>query len=125
MLGISSAYLGNNDIEKAIETARAALLKDADDPELNLIMAEALVAHHDYAEAEPYLNKSLKAKPQMLPHVHALLGRVYAEAGRNTDAIAQLKLGTESDSDGSVHYQLARLYREIGDGKSAAERCSR
>ncbi len=120
MLGISSAYLGNNDIEKAIETARAALLKDADDPELNLIMAEALVAHHDYAEAEPYLNKSLKAKPQMLPHVHALLGRVYAEAGRNTDAIAQLKLGTESDSDGSVHYQLARLYREIGDGKSAA-----
>ena len=120
MLGISSAYLGNNDIEKAIETARAALLKNADDPELNLIMAEALVAHHDYAEAEPYLNKSLKAKPQMLPHVHALLGRVYAEAGRNTDAIAQLKLGAESDSDGSVHYQLARLYRETGDGKSAA-----
>ena len=120
MLGMSSAYLGNNDIEKAIETARAALLKNVDDPELNLIMAEALVAHHDYAEAEPYLNKSLKAKPQMLPHVHALLGRVYAEAGRNTDAIAQLKLGTESDSDGSVHYQLARLYRETGDGKSAA-----
>lgn len=120
MLGISSAYLGNNDIEKAIETARAALLKNADDPELNLIMAEALVAHHDHAAAEPYLNKSLKAKPQMLPHVHALLGRVYAEAGRNTDAIAQLELGTESDSDGSVHYQLARLYREIGDAKSAA-----
>lgn len=120
MLGISSAYLGNNNIEKAIETARAALLKNADDPELNLIMAEALVAHHDHAAAEPYLNKSLKAKPQMLPHVHALLGRVYAEAGRNTDAIAQLELGTESDSDGSVHYLLARLYREIGDGKSAA-----
>jgi len=120
MLGISSAYLGNNDIEKAIETARTALLKNADDPELNLIMAEALVAHHDYAEAEPYLDKSLKAKPQMLPHVHALLGRVYAEAGRNTDAIAQLNLGTESDNDGSVHYQLARLYREIGDAKSAA-----
>ena len=120
MLGISSAYLGNNDIEKTIETAHVALLKNADDPELNLIMAEALVAHHDYAEAEPYLNKSLKAKPQMLPHVHALLGRVYAEAGRNTDAIAQLKLGTESDSDGSVHYQLARLYRETGDSKSAA-----
>ena len=120
MLGISSAYLGNNDIKKAIETTRTALLKNADDPEQNLIMAEALVAHHDYAEAEPYLNKSLKAKPQMLPHVHALLGRVYAEAGRNTDAIAQLKLGTESDSDGSVHYQLARLYRETGDGKSAA-----
>lgn len=120
MLGMASAYLGNNDIDKAIETARAALLKDPEDAELNLIMAEAVIAHHDYAEAEPYLNKSLKVKLQMLPHVHALLGRVYAETGRTTDAIAQLKLGAESDSDGSVHYQLARLYRKAGDGKGAA-----
>jgi tetratricopeptide (TPR) repeat protein len=121
MLGIASAYLGNNDIDKAIETARAALPQTPDDPQLNLIMAEALVAHHDYAQAEPYLDKSLKAKPQMLPHVHALLGKVYAEAGRTQDAIAQFKIGAESDDDGSIHYQLARLYRQIGDNKSASE----
>ena len=121
MLGIALAYLGNNDIDNTIEAARAALLHSSLDPQLNLIMAEALVAHHDYPEAEPYLARSMKAKPQMLPHVHALLGKVYAEEGRTQDAIAQLKMGAESDDDGNVHYQLARLYRQIGDSKSAAE----
>jgi len=121
MMGMASAYLGNDDIDKAIESARGALQYSPDDPELNLIMAEALVAHHGYNEAEPYLTKSLTAKPQMLSHVHALLGRVYAEAGRTQDAIAELKVGLASDEDGSVHYQLARLYRQTGDNKSAAE----
>lgn len=121
MLGVASSYLGNDDVDKAIETARAALPLSPEDPELNLVMAEALMIHHGYADAEPYLQKSLNAKPQMLPHVHALLGEVYADAGKNRQAIAQLKMGAESDEDGSLHYQLSRLYRQAGDSKSAAE----
>jgi tetratricopeptide (TPR) repeat protein len=121
MLGLASAYLGNDDIDKAIETARAALPHSPEDPELNLLMAEALIAHRLFADAEPFLNKSLSAKQQMLPHVHALLGEVYADAGKTQDAIAQLKMGAESDEDGSLHYQLSRLYRQAGDSKSASE----
>ncbi|MGA7156174.1 MAG: tetratricopeptide repeat protein [Acidobacteriaceae bacterium] len=121
MLGIALAYLGNNDIDKTIEAARMALLHSPLDPQLNLIMAEALIAQHHYPEAEPYLARSMMTKPQMLPHVHALLGKVYAEEGRTQDAIAQLQMGAESDDDGNVHYQLARLYRQIGDSKRASE----
>jgi tetratricopeptide (TPR) repeat protein len=121
MLGMASAYLGNNDLNKTIETARAALIQSPSDPELSIIMAEGLVAQHEYAEAEPYLMKGLNAKPQMLPHVHALFGNVYAEEGKTTEAIAQLKLGLASDEDGSVHYQLARLYRQTGDNQSASQ----
>jgi len=121
LLGMASAYLGNDNIDKTLETLRAALPHSPDDPELNLLMAEALVSHHDIAAAEPYLYKSLSAKSQMLPHVHALLGRVYAEAGRTQDAIHELKLGAESDDDGSIHYQLARLYRQTGDSKNASD----
>jgi predicted Zn-dependent protease len=65
--------------------------------------------------------KSLGAKPQMLGHVHALLGKVFAETGRTQDAIVQLNLGVSSDENGSIHYLLARLYRKIGDSKDAAE----
>ena len=120
MLGMASAYLGNNDLDKAIETARSALLQSPNDPEINVVMAEGLIAHRDYLQAESYLNKALNAKPHMLPHVHALLGEVYEEAGKTKDAITQLKLGLTSDDDGSIHYRLARLYRQIGDQQSAS-----
>ena len=120
MLGMASANLSNNNIEKAMETARIALEHNPEDPELNLLMAETLVARNQFAESEPYLMKSLHVKPQMLGHVHALIGKVYAETGRSRDAIDQLKMGESSDENGSVHYLLARLYREIGDEKDAS-----
>lgn len=125
MLGLASTYLVNNNIEGALEIARSALLRTPEDPELNLIMAEGILSHHDYAAVEPYLEKSLHAKPQMLPRVHALIGRVYAETGRTRDAIDQLKMGASSDEDGSIQYLLSRLYRESGDQKSASEALDR
>ena len=120
MLGLASAYLSNNNIDKAMETARAALGHDPQDPELNLMMAETMVARFQYAEAEQYAMKSLNAKPQVLGQVHALIGKIYAETGRTSDAIRQLKMGESSDEDGSIHYLLARLYRQSGDTKSAS-----
>lgn len=120
LLGLASAYLGNGNTERTIATAQSGLIEEPDDPELNLLMGEALVSKHQYPEAEPFLLKALAAKPQMLPHVHGLLGEVYAEAGKTQQAIEQLKLGLPSDQDGSLHYQLARLYRRTGDTKAAA-----
>ena len=120
MLGSASAYLSNNNMDKARETARAGLERSPQDPELNLIVAETMVAQFQYAEAEPYLMKSLNVKPQMLGHVHVLIGKVYAETGRTSDAIRQLKMGESSDENGSIHYLLARLYRQIGDTKNAS-----
>jgi tetratricopeptide (TPR) repeat protein len=125
MLGLASAYLSNNSIEKAKDTARAALAQRPDDPELNLIMAETILSRHEYEQAKPYLVKSLHAKPQMLPRVHALMGKVDAETGRPREAIEQLKLGESSDEDGSVQYLLARLYRSVGENRNAAEALDR
>jgi tetratricopeptide (TPR) repeat protein len=120
LLGLSYAYFGNGNLDAALATAKQALLQNPDDPELNLLVAETFFARHDFPGAEPFLQKSLTAKPQMLPHVHALLGRVYAETGRTEEAIEQLKMGVSSDQDGTTYYQLARLYRKIGDEKNAA-----
>ena len=120
MLGLALACLSNNDTDKAIETARTALQRSPQDPELNMIVAEAMVVKNQFADAEPYLLKSLNVKPQLLGHVHALMGKVYAETGRTNEAISQLKLGKSSDENGSIHYLLARLYRQVGDTKDAA-----
>ena len=120
MLGLALAYLSGNNMDKAMETARTALQRSPRDPELNMVVAEAMLARKQFAEAEPYLMKSLNVKPQLLGHVHALIGKVYAETGRTNEAISQLKMGESSDENGSIHYLLARLYRQVGDTKDAA-----
>ena len=119
LLGLGSAYLKDAKIDQAIDAAQKALQQSPSDPEDNLLMGEALVAQHKYPDAEPFLLKSLSAKPQMLPHVHALLGQVYAANGKTQEAIREMKLGLSSDEDGSLHYQLARLYIKAGDKPDA------
>lgn len=125
MLGLATAYLSDNNNKGAMEIAQSALSRSPQDPELNLVMAEALMGEHQYAEAGPYLDKSLHAKPQMLPRIHALIGKTYAETGRDSEAIEQLKLGASSDEDGSVQYLLAHIYRRLGDDKDATEALDR
>ncbi len=120
LLGLASAALRDSNTDQAIESAKLALEYAPDDPEINLVMGEALVERHDLANAEPYLKRGLNTKPQMLPHVHALLGQVYAATSRSQEAIGEFNLGLESDEDGTIHYQLARLYKQAGDNQDAA-----
>jgi tetratricopeptide (TPR) repeat protein len=119
MLGLATAYLNNYNAKGALSVAEEALARVPDDPELNLIVAQALLDQRQYAESEPYLQKSLKAKPQMLPRIHALIGKAYAETGRTREAIEELNLGASSDEDGSVQYLLFQLYRKLDDRKDA------
>jgi predicted Zn-dependent protease len=119
LLGLSLTLLADSEIDEALHLAKAALEKGPDDPELNAVMGEILSAQHDFSGAEPYLKKALKTKPELVPHVHALLGRVYAEANRTQDAINEMKMGLPDDKDGRLHYQLARLYLKVGDQNSA------
>jgi predicted Zn-dependent protease len=119
LFGLCLAMLADSDTGGALRIAEGALQKHSDDPELNAIMGEILSARSQFSEAEPYLKKALQAKSDLLPHVHALLGRVYADTNRTQEAISELKLGLVDDKDGHVHYQLARLYQKIGDRVAA------
>lgn len=118
-LGLASAYLSNYNPQGAMTLAQKALAHTPDDSELNLIMGQALLDQREFDQALPYLQKSLTAKPQMLPRIHALIGKAYAETGKTKEAIEELNLGASSDEDGSVQYLLFRLYHQIGDTKNA------
>ena len=119
--GLSLTLLASSDLDEALAVAQAALTKNPDDPEFNAVMGEILSIQHDFSGAEPYLKKGLSTKPELVPHVHALLGRVYAETNRTQEAITESKLGLADDKDGRLHYQIARLYLKVGDRDSAKQ----
>jgi tetratricopeptide (TPR) repeat protein len=107
--------------DEAFDIDRSLLAEDLNDPEANLLAGEILVQQNRYAEAEPYLSKCRNLKPEFVPRLHALLGRVYAETDRIPEAISEYKEGLSIDVDGSIHYQLARLYQKSGDTNAAEE----
>jgi tetratricopeptide (TPR) repeat protein len=121
LFGLCLALLGDHQMDEAYGLAQAAVKENPDDPELNAVMGEILCGRDDFAAAEPYLRKSLKTKPEYIPRVHELLAEAYAKTNRTLQAIAELKLAIADDKDGRLHYQIARLYLQIGDRKSAKQ----
>jgi len=121
LIGAATNYLQELRIELAQEMIQRALLQNPSDAEANYIMGEVLFAEHKYSEAEPYLKTGLATRAELIPRIHALLGQVYGSQGDTPRAIEEYKLGLPSDDDGSVHYQLGRLYQRTGETKLAAQ----
>jgi tetratricopeptide (TPR) repeat protein len=120
LVGAATNYLQELRIDLAHDMIQNALLQNPSDAEANYIMGEVLFAEHKYSEAEPYLQAGLAAKAQLVPRIHALLGQIYASQGNTERAIKEYNLGLSSDDDGSVHFQLGRLYQKSGEAKLAA-----
>jgi tetratricopeptide (TPR) repeat protein len=120
LVGAATNYLQELRIDPAREMIQNALIQNPSDPEANYIMGEVLMAEHKYSDAEPYLRTGLGSRAQLVPRVHVLLGQIYANQGDTTRAISEYKLGLSSDDDGSVHFQLGRLYQKVGEPSLAA-----
>jgi tetratricopeptide (TPR) repeat protein len=123
LYGLASVYSQDSKPDLALSTVTSALVMSPADPDLDLLAGEILVQQHEWVQAESYLKESLNAanplKPQMLAHAHVVLGEVYAQTDRPQEAIRELQLGLASDEDGSVYYQLARLYTRLGNKVAA------
>ena len=51
--------------------------------------------------------------------MHYLYGRAATKAGNLQEAIRQLVMALPGDTDGSIHFQLSRLYRRTGEVQKA------
>lgn len=107
--------------EEALDLDKSLLAEVPDDPEANLLAGEILVQEHQYEQAEPYVARCGKLREDLQPRLHILLGQIYSETGRIPEAISEYKLGLGNDQDGSLHYQLARLYQKSGNSAAASE----
>ena len=119
-LGLATAYWGAGQQEQALAEARTAVQLSPDDPEAACLLAEILMAKRQYGEASPYLDKAAQSPRVNASRVHALRSRVLMADGKPTEALAELQQALSADTDGSYHYQLAQIYRRLGDPKAAA-----
>ena len=120
-LSLAIALFSELKNDEAFEIGRNLLAEDPSDPEANLLEGEILVQRNLFAEAEPYLSNCQNLKTEFVPRRHALMGKVYAETGRVPAAISEYQAGISADEDGSIHFQLARLYQRTGERKAADE----
>ncbi len=87
---------------------------------LNYLHGELLLYLQRPKDAIPYLEKAVARSPEDL-YAHAALARGLGQLGRHAEAIPHLERALPLDDDGSLHYQLARAYRETGERQKAAE----
>jgi len=120
LFGLASVYNQDSNIDEALATAKTALAMNSNDPDLNILVGRIFVTQHKWTEAEDYLNRAQGAKSQMLPHLHFLMGQIYENTGRTKEAIRELHLALAGDEDGSAYYQLAQIYKKLGN-KAAAQ----
>jgi predicted Zn-dependent protease len=120
-LGLAITLFTELKTDDALSIDESLLAEDAANPGANLLAGEIFVQRNQFSEAEPYLLKCANLMPELVPRYHALLGRVYAETDRIHEAMEEYKLGLSTDENGSIHYQLARLYQKSGNKAAAQE----
>jgi predicted Zn-dependent protease len=120
-LGLAMALFADGKSEEALAIDKALLKEAPDHAEENLLAGEILVRGGRFTEAEPYLNKIRDAGQKFMPRVHTLLGQVYLATDRLPQALSEFKLNQSNDEDGTIHYQLGRIYQRMGDKEKAEE----
>ena len=120
-LGLAATFYRAFLLDKALPELKTVLQLAPQNPEANFMMADILVIRHQFTEAEPYAKASLSGDASSRAKAHAMLGKVFASQGRTLEAIAELKQALPDDPDGSFHYQIAMLYKRVGDESAASE----
>jgi tetratricopeptide (TPR) repeat protein len=118
-LGLGAAYWKDRKFGQAEPCLKAVLRVRPNDAQASYMLGEMLVERQEYSNAYPYLVTAANGTGRDAIYAHGLLGKVYASEGKTEQAIAELKLAASTDEDGSLHFQLYRLYQKAGDQQAA------
>jgi len=117
-LGLGTVYWQNGQNGPAEDALRTALNIDAENPQANFELGDVLVREHRFEEATPYLERTLKQRPDFLA-VDADLAKIFIARGDTARATAELLKALPTDHSGDLHYQLYLLYKKQGMTKQA------
>ena len=116
---LATARYAARDYEQALATVNPLLGARPDDPRLVKLAAYSLSHLRRLDEALPLLQRAAAIDPSD-PGPQLALGRAHVQRGDYSAAIPLLEPHLASDSDGSLHVQLARAYTGVGQRDKAA-----
>ncbi len=107
-------------IDEARPLLERFLRSDPGDLKWPAMLGSLLVEQQRFEEAIPLLESALPL-PDPAYATSRGLGRAYLATGRPEEAVKHLRAASRTDSDGSVHYQLAQAYQRMGRNAEARE----
>jgi tetratricopeptide (TPR) repeat protein len=116
---LASACYAARNYEQALATITPILRARPDDPRFVKLAGHSLWQLRRLDEALPLLQRAAAIDPAD-PGPQLALGRAYVQRGDHAAAIPLIEPHLDSDSDGSLHVQLARAYTGIGQREKAA-----
>jgi len=124
-LGLASAYLRDNDTEKAIEELNLAASLDPAAPEPHTILALVYSLQDKLGSAqkeyELALQKASKLTPQNI-EIYKSLGLLYIQQNKFREAEEAFKSILElAPKEASAHFYLANIYDILKDRKAAID----
>jgi tetratricopeptide (TPR) repeat protein len=116
---LATACYAARNYEQALATVDPMLRARPDDPRLVKLAAYSLLQLRRPEDALPLLQRAVTIDPSD-PGPRLALGRAHVQRGDYAAAIPLIESQLGTDSDGSLHVQLARAYAGVGQREKAA-----
>ncbi len=116
--GLALSLFFAKDHQAAKAVIDELLKHEPDSSEWNYLTGEIFLAQEKADQALPFLLKAVAKQPDFLP-AHASLGRAYLALEQPAKAMPHLERALPGDTDGNLHYQLARACQTTGNPERA------
>jgi predicted Zn-dependent protease len=121
---LGATYYYARDFERTVATLQPLLTDRGNDPQLLSMCGEALLELQRVDDAIALLERATSLDSAN-SGARLALARAYVQKEYYAAAIPLLELEIADDKDGSLHVQLARAYKGLGNGEKAAELLAR
>jgi tetratricopeptide (TPR) repeat protein len=112
-------YVKDGDLDDAIIQLKEELRLNPDQPEANAEMGMTFLNEGQPEAAVPFLTKAIGLQPDLWT-AHQQLGKAYFMQKNYEDAQNELTLALNDDPEGLAHYQLALVYKALGETEPAS-----
>jgi tetratricopeptide (TPR) repeat protein len=111
---LAGALYAARNLEKALPLLEKLHGMAPDAPDLLVALGDALLQGQQVERAVTLLTRAIAIDPTIVP-AHAALGRALMQSGDAARAIPHLEKALPTDTDGSLHYQLAQALQRTGN----------